>query len=60
MVVGSEFSLSHPLRPVIYVSALEQDSSRRATNSLFVRKPVLISELITLFRQTSFIIPSAS
>jgi two-component system OmpR family response regulator len=52
-VVGSEFTLSHPLRPVIYVSGLEKDSSRRASNSLFVRKPVQISELISLFRRMS-------
>src|ERR1700712_5613467 len=28
-VVGSEFTLTHPLRPVIYVSGVEEDNGRR-------------------------------
>src|SRR5687767_11596629 len=28
-VVGSEFSLAHPLRPVIYMSGVEEDSHSR-------------------------------
>jgi DNA-binding response OmpR family regulator len=52
-VVGSEFSLTHPLRPVIYMSAVEPDSSRRTAISLFLQKPVMISDLITTFRRMS-------
>jgi CheY-like chemotaxis protein len=39
--VGTEFTLAHPLRPVIYMSGLEPDSSsKRTANSIFLRKPV--------------------
>jgi two-component system OmpR family response regulator len=48
-VVGSEFRLSHPLRPVIYISGSESDTSRRAAGSLFLRKPVSMPDLITTF-----------
>jgi CheY-like chemotaxis protein len=52
-VVGSEFSLTYPLRPVIYMSALEPDSFRRTAISLFLQKPVMISDLITTFQRMS-------
>jgi DNA-binding response OmpR family regulator len=48
-IVGSEFSLTHPLRPVIYISGTEPDSSRRPIGSLFLFKPVEASDLIELF-----------
>jgi two-component system OmpR family response regulator len=50
-VVGSEFRLSHPLRPVIYISGSESDTSRRAAGSLFLRKPVSVTDLITSFER---------
>jgi two-component system, OmpR family, response regulator len=50
-IVGSEFSMSHPLRPVIYISGTEPDSSRRPNGSLFLFKPVEASDLIGLFRR---------
>jgi DNA-binding response OmpR family regulator len=50
-VVGSEFSLANPLRPIIFMSGAEEDSqARTATNSIFLRKPVDPHELITTFR----------
>jgi DNA-binding response OmpR family regulator len=51
-LVGSEFGLSHPLRPVIYISGVEPDSSqRRVGNSLFLYKPVETADLIILFER---------
>jgi DNA-binding response OmpR family regulator len=52
-VVGSEFSLTHPLRPVIYMSGEEDDDWRRPVGSLFLRKPVDIYELLSSFQQMS-------
>lgn len=52
-VVGSEFSFMHPLRPVIYISGSTNDSSRRATGSLFLKKPVHVPELIATFQRMS-------
>jgi two-component system OmpR family response regulator len=52
-VVGSEFSFMHPLRPVIYISGSTNDSARRATGSLFLKKPVHVPELIATFQRMS-------
>jgi two-component system OmpR family response regulator len=52
-VVGSEFSFLHPLRPVIYISGVENDSLRRAAGSIFLRKPVDVLDLIGTFRRMS-------
>lgn len=52
-VVGAEFSFVHPLRPVIYISGCENDSSRRAAGSLFLKKPVHVPDLITTFQRMS-------
>jgi two-component system OmpR family response regulator len=49
-IVGSEFNLSYALRPVIYVSGAEEDSQRTAT-SIFLKKPVMINDLIATFRR---------
>src|SRR4051794_19508219 len=39
-VVGSEFTLTRPRQPVIYMSEVVQDSaSRQAANSIFLPKP---------------------
>lgn len=49
-VVGSEFTLLHPLRPVIYMSGVDHDRfSRRAANSIFLQKPVNIGDLLGTF-----------
>ena len=51
-VVGSEFSLRHPLRPIIYMSGVERDSQSRAVaNSIFLQKPVDVHHLLTTFRE---------
>jgi DNA-binding response OmpR family regulator len=51
-LVGSEFGLSHPLRPVIYISGVEPDAlARRVGNSLFLYKPVEMSDLMTMFQR---------
>ena len=51
-VVGSEFSLTHPLRPIIYMSGVENDSqSRAAVNSIFLQKPVDVHLLLNTFRE---------
>jgi two-component system, OmpR family, response regulator len=49
-MVGSEFSLNHPLRPVIYGSGYEPENSRQVANSIFLRKPVNLGELVAAFR----------
>ncbi|HEX2727677.1 MAG TPA: response regulator [Beijerinckiaceae bacterium] len=51
-VVGSEFSLTHPLRPIIYMSGVERDSqSRAAVNSIFLQKPVDVHHLLRTFQE---------
>ncbi len=49
-VVGSEFSLNHPLRPVVYGSGYEPEATRQVANSIFLRKPVNLGELVASFR----------
>ena len=51
-VVGSEFSLAHPLKPIIFMSGAEEDSAARtAVNSIFLKKPVDVHELLGTFRK---------
>ena len=52
-IVGSEFSLTHPLRPVIYISGVENDSECRSAASIFLQKPVMIHDLIKTFQRMS-------
>lgn len=48
--VASEFRLANPLRPIIFMSGVEEDSrARPATNSIFLRKPVDVDEVVNLF-----------
>lgn len=55
-VVGSEFALRHPLRPVIYMSGIEEDSaSRRTAGSVFLQKPVNVADLSARFKNLSAI-----
>jgi two-component system, OmpR family, response regulator len=49
-VVGSEFTLNHPLRPVIYASAYPPDFSRQVAGSVFMRKPVRVKEIVATFQ----------
>jgi DNA-binding response OmpR family regulator len=51
-VVGAEFTLHHPLRPVIYISGIEEDSGfRRSVGSVFLQKPVNVADLSARFRE---------
>ena len=50
-VVGSEFTLNHPLRPVIYASAYTPDFSRQVAGSVFMRKPVKVREIVATFQE---------
>lgn len=51
-VVGSEFHLTQPLRPVVYMSGVEQDvASKRAENSVFLPKPFDNRDLVETFRR---------
>lgn len=51
-IVGSEFSLVHPLKPVIFMSGAEEDSaSRTAINSIFLKKPIDVNDLLGTFRK---------
>ena len=53
-LVGSEFALSHPLKPVIYISGVAPDSTtRRASNSVFVPKPLNPTALLAIFKRLS-------
>jgi CheY-like chemotaxis protein len=38
-IVGAEFNLNHPLRPVIYATASAEQASAQAAGSVFVQKP---------------------
>jgi two-component system, OmpR family, response regulator len=49
-VVGSEFTLNHPLRPVIYASAYAPDFSRQVAGSVFMRKPVRVKDIVATFK----------
>jgi two-component system, OmpR family, response regulator len=52
--IGSEFTLKDPMRPVIYVSGIEEDCSRRRSiASIFLRKPVNVADLVSSFRRFS-------
>ena len=50
-VVGSEFTLNHPLRPVIYASAYPPDFSRQVAGSVFMHKPVKVREIVATFKE---------
>jgi CheY-like chemotaxis protein len=51
-MVGSEFALSRPLAPVIYISGVEADAmARRASNSIFLAKPIDPADLTALFQR---------
>jgi CheY-like chemotaxis protein len=50
-IVGSEFTLNHPLRPVIYASAYAPDSSRQVAGSVFMPKPVSVTKIVATFKE---------
>jgi two-component system OmpR family response regulator len=51
-MVGNEFRLRHPTRPVVFISAYEQkDISRRPFRSEFLYKPVKAARLVEVFHR---------
>jgi CheY-like chemotaxis protein len=50
-VVGSEFTLNHPLRPVIYTSGYAPDFSRLGEGSVFMPKPVRLPDVLAMFER---------
>ena len=50
-IVGSEFHLSYPLRPVVYTSSFAATSTARAAASVFVTKPYSPAEVVAIFKQ---------
>jgi two-component system, OmpR family, response regulator len=49
-IVGSEFALSRPLSPIVYISGIEADfGARRASNSVFLAKPIDPRDLVEIF-----------
>jgi two-component system, OmpR family, response regulator len=49
-IVGAEFNLNHPLRPVIYATASAEQTLVQAAGSVFVQKPYSPSEVMAVFR----------
>lgn len=52
-IVGAEFHLNHPLKPIIYASAFKQDVSRKAWGSIFLEKPIKPADVVRLFQTLS-------
>ncbi|MBV9077701.1 MAG: response regulator [Methylobacteriaceae bacterium] len=52
-IVGAEFHLTHPLRPVLYVTADAAPSLAQAANSVFLRKPCDPREVVAALRAMS-------
>jgi len=50
-IVGAEFHLSYPLRPVVYATATAERSRSQAFGSLFVLKPYSPASIVALFRK---------
>jgi CheY-like chemotaxis protein len=49
-IVGAEFNLNHPLRPVIYATASAERVSAQAVGSVFIRKPYSPMEVFAVFQ----------
>ena len=48
-VVGAEFNLNHPLRPVIYATASAPQGLAQAAGSVFVQKPYSPQDVFRVF-----------
>jgi two-component system, OmpR family, response regulator len=48
-IVGAEFNLNHPLRPVIYATASAEQASAQAAGSVFIQKPYSPKEVFEVF-----------
>jgi CheY-like chemotaxis protein len=51
--VADEFRMTHPLRPVVYATAYEQDEARQLEGSFFFRKPYRPAQVVAAFRRLS-------
>ena|SRR5215212_53947 len=49
-IVGAEFNLNHPLRPVIYATASAPPALAQAAGSVFIRKPYSPQEVFGVFQ----------
>lgn len=49
-IVGAEFNLNHPLRPVIYATASAQQALAQAAGSVFIQKPYSPDDVFRVFR----------
>lgn len=49
-IVGAEFNLNHPLRPVIYATASAERGREQAAGSVFIQKPYDTKDVFTVFR----------
>jgi len=48
-IVGAEFNLNHPLRPVIYATASAPSGLAQAAGSVFIRKPYVPQDVFRVF-----------
>lgn len=48
-VVGAEFHLGHPLRPIVYATADQRHSEARTVRSLFIQKPFDPARVVDFF-----------
>jgi two-component system, OmpR family, response regulator len=49
-IVGAEFNLNHPLRPVIYATASAEQASAQAAGSVFIQKPYSPKDVFEVFQ----------
>jgi CheY-like chemotaxis protein len=49
-IVGAEFNLNHPLRPVIYATAQAEQASAQAAGSVFIQKPYSPKTVFEVFQ----------
>jgi CheY-like chemotaxis protein len=49
-IVGAEFNLNHPLRPVIYATASAERGREQAAGSVFIQKPYSPKDVFAVFR----------
>jgi two-component system OmpR family response regulator len=49
-IVGAEFNLNHPLRPVIYATASAGRGREQAAGSVFIQKPYSPKDVFAVFR----------
>jgi CheY-like chemotaxis protein len=59
-IVGAEFHLSHPLRPVVYASAFAPHQQARPAGGVFVSKPYSPAAVVELLGRLAAKDPSAA